>query len=174
MDRREALEMARSLAPEASAEAHVVYADFLVGSDVCVAPDAVTAVVPGRDGLYPVGTIALCGVSGTWLLWVREEDGWHLYSIVDGHRYPTARTTEDVAMYDTVVVGMVRPAPVRNPLVGQKVVQGVNYPRGTVSIDADGDVWYFDRLYWKCYSKFTGLRRTRVNDYYNYSPVIVA
>lgn len=151
MDRREALEMARSLAPEASAEAQVVYAAYLQGSGAVEAPDAVTAVVPGRDGLYPVGTIALSDAGGTVLPWVREEDGWHLYSASSGYRYLPNRTTEDVAIYDTVVVGYVRPAKV------QEVVWDGDYSDGAIA-RTEGGIYVKEFGGWFFYSPIDGFR----------------
>lgn len=146
MDRREALEMARSLAPEASAAEHVEYATFLVGSGAVEAPEAVDEVSVVAGGEYPVGTIALSDTGVTVLPWVREEDGWHLYSTSSGYRYLPNRTTEDIAMYDTVVVGMVRPVRDVNPFVGQSVLESDEalYTKGAVALDKDGDVWYHE------------------------------
>lgn len=134
MDRREALEVARSMAPEASAAEHVEYAAFLMGSEAGQAPGGVVEVLRwGTD--YPDGSIAL--YSGGYGVYVMEFGGWFFYSPIDGHRYSIR---EDPIGGRPYIVGMVR-----SSLVGQNVLESDErlYSGGTVAIDDDGDVWYY-------------------------------
>lgn len=138
MNRREALEMARSLAPEASASEHVVYAAYLEGSDAVEASEALPVVWEDWTETAAKGSIALVGDGFSY---VREAEGWILFSQYDGHQYWNS-PVGNLKNMGAYFVGYVRNV---NPFVGQYVLESNDglYSVGTVALDNDMDVWYY-------------------------------
>lgn len=148
MDRREALEMARSLAPEASASEHVVYAAYLEGSDAVEASEA-----SERSGvaLYsvPMGAIALTDAGNVW---VRMEDDWQYYSRHDGVQY-SRKKTEYILAYNPVVVGYVRPFS-DVPVVGEDWTETA--AEGSIALIGEGYSYVREAKGWCLFSRHDG------------------
>lgn len=106
MDRREALEMALSLAPEASAEAHVVYAAYLEGSGAVEASEGSVPVGMGVLRDAPLGALAL---DKGGYVWEKVGGGeWTCYGRSDGEHLVTA-PAENIVKFNLEVIGYVRP-----------------------------------------------------------------